>query len=83
MRRRKLVVLVVSVAMGLPVGLILSATASYYALMSSYAPNFINGALVSSGQKREYLLHVSSRYNRDQPTPLVISLHGAASWPST
>jgi polyhydroxybutyrate depolymerase len=38
--------------------------------------------MVSSGQKREYLLHVPSSYDRSKPTPLVISMHGAAGWPA-
>jgi len=35
---------------------------------------------VSSGERREYLLHVPRSYDRAKPTPLVISLHGAALW---
>lgn len=80
---RKKVFRAVLVAFGLLVGLVLSAVAFFYVLMSSYAPNRINGTIVSSGQKREYLLHVSSNYDRAKPTPLVISLHGAAIWPAT
>lgn len=79
---RKKVFRAVLVAFGLLVGLVLSAVAFFYVLMSSYAPNRINGTIVSSGQKREYLLHVSSNYDRAKPTPLVISLHGAAIWPA-
>jgi polyhydroxybutyrate depolymerase len=40
-----------------------------------------NGSIVSSGFKREYLLHVPPNYDRAKPVPLVISLHGAAGWP--
>jgi polyhydroxybutyrate depolymerase len=43
--------------------------------------NRTNGAFVSSGQRREYLLHVPQRYDGARPTPLVISLHGAGGWP--
>lgn len=39
-----------------------------------------NGSLVSSGETREYLLYVPRSYDRVQPTPLVISLHGAGLW---
>jgi polyhydroxybutyrate depolymerase len=34
-----------------------------------------NGALVSSGETRHYLLYVPKSYNPAAPTPLVISLH--------
>lgn len=80
---RKKVLRVVLVTISLLVVLVVSGVAFFYALMSAYAPNRISGALVSSGQKREYLLHVSSRYEHAKRTPLVISLHGAATWPAT
>jgi polyhydroxybutyrate depolymerase len=48
----------------------------------SYALDRTNGAIVSSGRKRTYLLHVPPHYDRSKPTPLVISLHGAAVWPA-
>jgi polyhydroxybutyrate depolymerase len=44
--------------------------------------NRINGTLVSSGEKRSYLLYVPETYNPATPTPLVISLHGYAEWPA-
>lgn len=80
---RKMVLRIALVTISLPVVLVLSAVAFFYALMSSYAPNRINGTIVSSGQKREYLLHVPSSYDSAKPTPLIISLHGAATWPGT
>ena len=73
----------VLVTISLLVALVLSTMAFFYALISSYAPNSISGTIVSSGQKRQYLLHVSASYDRAKPTPLVISLHGAGSWPAT
>jgi polyhydroxybutyrate depolymerase len=73
----------VVVVIGLPVALVLIAGLSFYALMSSYAPNRTNGSIVSSGQKREYLLYVPRSYDRAKPTPLVISMHAAALWPAT
>lgn len=39
-----------------------------------------NGTMVSSGLKREYVLHVPLSYDRTKPTPLVISMHGAGMW---
>lgn len=44
------------------------------------AANRENGTMVSSGEKREYLLYVPPSYDRAKKTPLVISLHGAALW---
>jgi polyhydroxybutyrate depolymerase len=41
-----------------------------------------NGTLVSSGEEREYLLHVPRSYDPRKPTPLVISMHGGAGWPA-
>ena len=41
------------------------------------------GTIVSSGEKREYLLYVPKSYDRAKPTPLVMSLHGAAMWPTS
>lgn len=41
-----------------------------------------NGTIVSSGEKREYLLHVPRSYDRSKPTALVISMHGAGLWPA-
>lgn len=58
MNTRKVVIGAVLVIIGLPVVLVLIVAVSYYALMSSYAANRTNGAIVSSGQKREYLLYV-------------------------
>jgi polyhydroxybutyrate depolymerase len=40
-----------------------------------------SGTLVSSGDAREYLLHMPAGYDASRPVPLVISLHGAGGWP--
>ncbi len=80
---RKTVFRVVLGVIALPVILTLGGVVSFFALMSWYAPNRISGSILSSGQQREYLLHVSSRYDPSRPVPLVISLHGAAIWPAT
>lgn len=64
------------VVIGLPVLLILIAAVFIGAL------NRTNGTIVSSGQSREYLLYVPKSYDPGQPTPLVISMHGAAVWPA-
>jgi len=44
--------------------------------------NRTNGSLISSGERRTYLLYVPESYNPDVPTPLVISIHGFADWPA-
>ena len=48
--------------------------------VSFYSANRDNGAFVSSGEKREYLLYVPKSYDRSRPTALVISMHGAGLW---
>ena len=45
-----------------------------------YARNRDNGTIVTTGQKRRYLLHVPITYDRSRPTPLVISMHGGGGW---
>ncbi len=44
--------------------------------------NHTNGHLVSSGEKRSYLLYVPKSYDPATPTPLVIVIHGFAQWPA-
>jgi len=69
-----MVIVAVLVFSGLPVVLVLIEAVSFYVL------NRTNGTIVSSGQKRKYLLYVPRSYDRAKPTPLVISMHGAAGW---
>src|SRR5712692_9501355 len=80
MNARKIVIGAVLVIVGPPVVLVLIAVVSFY--VSFYALNRTNGTIVSSGQKREYLLYVPRSYDRAKPTPLVISMHAAALWPA-
>ena len=68
------------VVIGLPV--VLVAVAVVFLYVSFYSVNRTNGTIVSSGQKREYLLYVPRSYDRTKPTPLVISMHGAMLWPA-
>ncbi len=44
-------------------------------------PRINPGEYVVSGQDREYLLYVPKTYDRTRPSPLIISLHPAMSWP--
>lgn len=68
-------VLVAALALiGLPVGLAMAEAVSFH------VRNRSNGTILSSGQKREYLLYVPQSYDPTRPTPLVISLHGAGGW---
>jgi polyhydroxybutyrate depolymerase len=73
---RKVAIGAALVVVGLPVALALMTLATVAILNRS------DGAIVSSGEKREYLLHVPKSYDRAKPTPLVISLHAAALWPA-
>ncbi len=75
-RRQKGVIGLVMVLIGLPVALALVEAVSFY------ARNRSNGTIVSSALEREYLLYVPRSYDRTRPTPLVITMHGAALWPA-
>ena len=74
MKSRQMAIASVLALIGLPV--VLAATEA----VSFFVQNRSNGLLLSSGQERDYLLHVPKSYDPTKPTPLVISLHGAAMW---
>ncbi len=76
MNSRRWTLVVVLALINLPVALAAAAAISFY---SHYANN---GTIVSSGDDREYLIHVPERYDARRPTPLVISMHGGAVWPA-
>jgi polyhydroxybutyrate depolymerase len=81
---RKIVIRLAMALIGLPVAAVLTLYGFFYSVF--YFPNWTSattGTLVSSGQKREYLLYVPKSYDRTKPTPLVISLHTSMSWPSS
>lgn len=44
--------------------------------------NKTNGEIVSSGERRRYLLYVPDSYDPATPTPLVLTFHGFAEWPA-
>lgn len=73
--RTKKVVVAVLILISLPVA---CAVTEFVAFR---VHNRNNGFIVSSGQKRQYLLYVPRSYDRSRPTPLVISMHGAGGWP--
>ena len=72
---RKTVIVVVLILISLPPLLAVIEAVSFD------VRNRNNGSIVTSGQKREYLLYVPTSYDRSRPTPLVISMHGAGGWP--
>jgi polyhydroxybutyrate depolymerase len=76
MMSRKRVIGALVIVISLPV--VLAA----FEAISSRIRNRNNGFMISSGEKREYLLYVPSSYDRTKPTPLVISMHGAGGRPT-
>jgi len=44
--------------------------------------NQTNGQIISSGERRRYLLYVPESYNPEISTPLIINIHGFAQWPA-
>jgi polyhydroxybutyrate depolymerase len=84
MNSRKIVIGAALVLIGLSIVLVLIVYGSFYAVF--YFPNrtiATTGTIVSSAEKREYLLYVPKSYDRAKPTPLVITLHTAMSWPTS
>jgi polyhydroxybutyrate depolymerase len=78
---KKLAIRTALFVVGISAGTFFVTVALFYAAF--YGSPRANGTLVSSGQEREYLLHVPAGYDPTTPAPLVISLHGAALWPAT
>jgi uncharacterized membrane protein YvlD (DUF360 family) len=65
MNTRKIVVRAVLVLIGLPIVLVLLTFGFFYSVF--YFPNWTSattGTIVSSGEKREYLLYVPKSYDR-------------------
>ncbi|HEY6763434.1 MAG TPA: hypothetical protein VI386_01570, partial [Candidatus Sulfotelmatobacter sp.] len=84
MNRKKIMIRAVLVLIGLPIVLALLAFGFFYSVF--YFPNWTSATtdtIISSGEKREYLLYVPKSYDRTKPIPLVISLHTSMSWPSS
>jgi len=75
-RRRGKAVGAVLLLIGLPPVLVLAGEVSFQVW------NRNNGSIVSSGEKREYLLYVPESYDSSKPTPLVIGMHGGAMLPT-
>jgi polyhydroxybutyrate depolymerase len=75
MKRRRAVVGAVLILISIPPVLALTDAVLFY------VRNRNNGSIISSGLKREYLLYVPRSYDPGKPAPLVISMHGAGTWP--
>lgn len=74
MTDRRLVLGAALAMISLPVALVPIEAVAFH------SANRENGSLVSSGERREYVLYVPKSYDRTRPTPLVISMHGAGLW---
>ena len=74
MRDRRLVLGAALAFIALPVAVVPIEAVAFH------SANRENGSLVSSGERREYVLYVPRSYDRTRPTPLVISMHGAGLW---
>jgi polyhydroxybutyrate depolymerase len=68
--------IILSMALGIPLFLILSFFAAF-----SIA-NKTTGQILSSGEERDYLLYVPESYDLSTPAPLIIVIHGFAQWPA-
>lgn len=67
---------VFAVAIGLPVAIAMST------IILVGVWDRTNGSIVSSGQTRQYLLHVPDSYDPGEPSPLIISFHAGSTWPA-
>jgi polyhydroxybutyrate depolymerase len=76
MRIRNVLITTSLVVVGVPLVVLLVAAAVVRILDEA------DGVIVSSGDRREYLLHVPDGYDGSAAVPLVLSLHGAALWPA-
>lgn len=76
MTLKKAAIATLAILLGVPV-VLLSVV-----LLCAVIFNETNGAIVTQGQTRHYLLHVPARYDASKPVPLVVSLHPAMSWPA-
>lgn len=68
-----------AVALAVPVGLLVALR---IASRANGPINRTNGAIVTGGETRRYLLHVPDSYDGTRPVALVLSIHGFAQWPA-
>jgi polyhydroxybutyrate depolymerase len=76
MIRRNAAVRVLAVIVGAVAAVVLTIVASLLVLDRT------NGTIVSSSERRTYLLYVPKSYDPAKPAPLVISLHALGVWPA-
>jgi len=76
-RKRSLIPTVIVALVGMPL-LCMIAFGSYM----YFEINRTNGEIISSGQKRTYLLYVPENYQSQRPVPLVICIHSFSQWPA-
>ena len=84
MNVRKIALRAGLVLIGLPIVLGLILYGFFYSVF--YFPNWSSaatGTIVSSDEKREYLLYVPKTYDAAKAMPLVITLHTSMSWDSS
>lgn len=84
MNIKKIAIRAALLLIGLPIVLVLVLFGFFYSVF--YFPNLSSataGTLISSGERREYLLYVPKSYDRAKPVPLVITLHTSMSWDSS
>jgi polyhydroxybutyrate depolymerase len=75
-KTKKVIIAAFVIVVGLPLAFILIAFTCFWFMDKT------NGTVVSSGLTRRYLLYVPKSYDRSKPTPLIITLHPAATWPA-
>jgi poly(3-hydroxybutyrate) depolymerase len=68
-KTKKIIVGLLAIVIGVPVALLLTAFACFYIMDKT------NGAIISSGVTRRYLIYVPRIYDRSKAAPLVISMH--------
>jgi len=73
---KKILVTLLVIFIGFPVVLFLTASAAFWMMDKT------NGTIISSGVTRRYILYVPKSYDGSKATPLVISIHPAATWPA-
>lgn len=67
---------IVLACLGMPPAFVLVSGASHY------LDNRTTGTIVIGTAERDYIVHVPDTYDGARPVPLVLSLHGATTWPS-
>jgi polyhydroxybutyrate depolymerase len=83
-KSRKILIRAVLILIGLPILAFSLVNGFFYSVF--YFPNWTSATthtLISSGEKREYLLYVPRSYDPSKPAPLVITLHTSMSWPNS